>query len=128
MILVNGTTFGTSYRVVIKNEEVAHAVGGVLVDRIRGMAVTVCNPDIGVPERLLHDRERDALLEHDGRRGVPHRVQPVVQKILGHSDSRVTERYVHVAEAQMKEAAGRMSRMLRRGADAPKNGPIRDGR
>ena len=35
MILVNGTTFGTSYLVVIKNEEVAHAVRGVLVDDMR---------------------------------------------------------------------------------------------
>lgn len=78
----------------------------------------------GLPARRVHILRHSAATFLIGE-GV---AQPVVQKILGHSDSRVTERYVHVAEAQMKEAAGRMSRMLRRGTDAPKTGPIRDGK
>ena len=77
----------------------------------------------GLPARRVHILRHSAATFLIGE-GV---AQPVVQKILGHSDPRVTGRYVHVAEAQMKEAAGRMSRMLRRGANAPKTGPIRDG-
>lgn len=56
---------------------------------------------------------------------------PVVKQTLGHSDIRVTQRYVHVAEAQMKDASGRMARSLIRGAQAksaPKNDPIRGDR
>ena len=80
--------------------------------------------EAGLPARRVHVLRHSAATFLIGE-GV---AMPVVQKILGHSESRVTERYVHVAEAQMKEAAGRMSRMLRRGADAPKTGPIRDGK
>jgi integrase len=64
----------------------------------------------GLPERRLHSLRHSAATVLIGE-GV---TLPVVQKILGHSDSRVTERYVHVAEAQMKDAAGRVSRALRR--------------
>lgn len=76
----------------------------------------------GLPPQRVHVLRHSAATFLIGE-GV---AQPVVQKILGHSDSRVTERYVHVAEAQMKEAAGRMSRMLRPGGNAPKTGPIRN--
>jgi integrase len=77
----------------------------------------------GLPERRLHSLRHSAATFLIGE-GV---ALPVVQKILGHSDIRVTERYVHVAEAQMKEAAGRMSRMLRRSGNGmvtgTKSGP-----
>lgn len=71
-----------------------------------------------LPERRLHTLRHSAATFLIGE-GV---ALPVVKEMLGHSDIRVTQRYVHVAEAQMKDAAGRMSRMLRREPTAPKNG------
>jgi integrase len=77
----------------------------------------------GLPERRLHSLRHSAATFLIGE-GV---AMPVVQKILGHSDSRVTERYVHVAEAQMKEASGRMSRSLLRGRSNTTGGTLRNG-
>jgi integrase len=68
----------------------------------------------GLPPQRLHAMRHSAasllILQ-----GVP---VPVVQKMLGHSDIRVTQGYVHVAEAQMRDASGRMARAMRPGPTA----------
>jgi integrase len=63
----------------------------------------------GLPSHRLHAlRHSAASLLGEG--GVP---TSVIQKMLGHSDIRITERYMHVQEAQMKEASGHMARILK---------------
>jgi integrase len=59
----------------------------------------------GLPPRRLHALRHAAATLAIGE-GV---AVPVVKEMLGHSDIRVTQRYIHVAEAQMKAASGRMA-------------------
>jgi hypothetical protein len=35
-----------------------------------------CNPDLAMPEELLHDCRVDILLQHERRTGVSHIVEP----------------------------------------------------
>lgn len=70
----------------------------------------------GLPRHRLHAMRHSAASIAIGE-GV---ALPVVKQMLGHSDIRVTQRYVHVAEAQMKDASRRMGRaLLRPGAAGP---------
>lgn len=69
----------------------------------------------GVPESRLHDARHTAgtimtML------GVPIQV---VQEILGHSDLRVTRRYVHVASEMARAGVGRMSSILPKAPSTP---------
>lgn len=64
--------------------------------------------DSGVPATKLHDARHTAGTVMASL-GVPIQV---VQEILGHSDVRVTRRYVHVASEMAKAATQRMGRAL----------------
>lgn len=73
----------------------------------------------GVPESRLHDGRHTAGTVMTSL-GVPIQV---VQEILGHSDLRVTRRYVHVASEMAKSATARMGSALLRQRSAPRNAP-----
>lgn len=70
--------------------------------------------DAGVPESRLHDARHTAGTVMTSL-GVPIQV---VQEILGHSDLRVTRRYVHVASEMARAATDRMGAALLRQPEA----------
>jgi integrase len=69
----------------------------------------------GVPESRLHDARHTAGTVMTAL-GVPIQV---VQEILGHSDLRVTRRYVHVASEMAKAATARIGGVLFQEASTP---------
>jgi deoxyinosine 3'endonuclease (endonuclease V) len=44
------------------------------------VSVTASDPDVGVAEHLLHDREGDPFTERDRRRALPHVMHAVVRR------------------------------------------------
>ena len=64
-----------------------------------------------LPHLRLHDLRHQfaSFLVNDGR------TLYEVQKILGHSDAKVTERYAHLSLATLQEASNSASVAMRRG-------------
>ena len=69
--------------------------------------------DAGLPWLRLHDLRHNfaSMLVNSGR------TLYEVQQILGHSDSKVTERYAHLSTATLQDAANSASRYLDRALD-----------
>src|ERR1039458_5763096 len=64
----------------VPSEDVAHPAGRIVMQRRGDMRVPSRDPDVGMAEDLLHDREGNTAIEQDGRGRVPHGVQPVVRQ------------------------------------------------
>lgn len=71
--------------------------------------------EAGLPELRLHDLRHQfaSFLVNSGR------TLYEVQKILGHSNSAVTERYAHLSQAALKDAANSASLMIRAAGREP---------
>lgn len=64
--------------------------------------------DAGIPDVRLHDL-RHTFASHAVMRGVP---LPVLARLMGHSGTRMTLRYAHVADREMEAAAERVGAAL----------------
>jgi integrase len=77
----------------------------------------------GLPHLRLHDLRHQfaSFLVNSGR------TLYEVQKILGHSDAKVTERYSHLSLATLQEAANSASKAIRGATRTPATSVIEEG-